>query len=108
MDDDMPGRLVRQMSQESVASGPSLVCDKPASSQLPVLVTRPPVQRSGGPARLDPSLKLPVSNSRPSSCGLPSSPVGASVHSKPQRLSKHSSQVGRRKPLSGASSSSTK
>lgn len=109
VDDDMPGRLVRQVSQESVASaGPSLVCDNPGSSLLSISATRHPVQRSGASARLGPSSKLLVSRSRPSSRGLPSSPIGTSAPSKPQRFFKHSSQVGKGKPLSGASSTSTK
>ena len=109
VDDDMPNHVVRQMSQESVRSaGPTLVCDKPTSSQLPVSVAQHPVQRSGSHARLDLGSKRDFTHRRPSSRGSPTSVIGSSASSKPQRLLKLSSQNGKGKPLSGASSTSKK
>ena len=108
VDNDMPNSLAHQMSQESVMSaGPPCVTDKPAPGLQPVSGSQHIVRRSIAPDRPNHSSKPEDSRPRPSSSHGPnSSTVGSSALSKPQRVLKVSSQIGKRKALSGAPSKS--
>ena len=108
VDNDMPNSLAHQMSQESVISaGPPCVSDNPAPSLRPVSGTQHTVRRSDDPDRSNPSSKPEASRPSPSSSHGPnSSTVGSSALGKPQRVLKVSSQIGKRKALSGAPSKS--